>query len=220
MRTFTVIDTPQRSEEWKRSRLGRLTGSVAGDMLATIKSGEAAARRDLRMRLLCERLTNLPAEDGFVNDAMQWGIDHEDEARIAYEMATGNDVQESGFLAHTELLAGCSLDGHMGDYAGICELKAPKTATHLSVIRDGIPARTMPQLMHNLWISGAAYCDYVSYDPRLPERLRLSIHRVAATDLDLGGYAAKAVAFLEECDRELRALVDMPNPGIVLHTRE
>lgn len=216
MRTFTVNDVPQRSPAWFAARAGRLTGSVAADAISTIKSGEAAARRDLRMRLVVERLTGELQKDTYVNDEMQWGIDHEDEALIAYEMQTGNVVSESGFLAHTSLMAGCSLDGHLGDYAGIVEIKCPKTATHISVLRDGIPARTMPQILHNLWISQAAFCDYVSYDPRVPERLRLSVHRVAAADADVAGYARKAEAFLAECDVELQALETMQDVGVVL----
>ena len=55
--SFSIVNAPQRSPEWFAARAGRLTGSMAGDMLATIKSGEAAARRDYRLQLALERLT-------------------------------------------------------------------------------------------------------------------------------------------------------------------
>jgi len=91
-------------------------------MLATIKSGEAAARRDYRMQLVCERLTGQLQEDGFINAAMQRGIDLEPAAFAAYESLTGDMAQRSGFLSHNVHQAGCSLDGHVGDFEGIVEI--------------------------------------------------------------------------------------------------
>lgn len=216
MRNVTVISAPQRSPEWFAARLGRLTGTGAADMLATIKSGEAAARRDLRTRLICERLTGTSQDDDYTNAAMAWGVSHEDEARIAYEFLTGANVQESGFLSHDTLMVGCSLDGHVGDYAGIVEIKAPyKTARHLAALK-GVPSDYVPQITHNLWVSGAAWCDFVSYDPRVPERLRVIVHRVQASSLDLKGYEQKALAFLVEVETELSALKTLAGIGPVL----
>lgn len=215
--SFTVITAPQRSSEWFAARLGRVTGTAASDVLATIKSGEAAARRDLRARLVAERLSQTPQEDVFVNEAMAWGVAHEDEARIAYELHSGFQVQETGFLAHNDLMAGVSLDGHIGDYVGLIEIKAPKTATHLQTLREGIPARHMAQLTHALWmVPQADYLDFVSYDPRLPERLRLVVHRVMRHDVDVTGYGMKLLKFLEEVDAEVAALRTMANLGAVL----
>src|SRR4051812_17167414 len=116
--TFTIIDAPQRSNEWFAARVGRLTGSVAADAMAgPLKSGgEPAARRDLRTRLALERLCQRSLEDDYLNADMKRGIELEPEALAAYEAATGNLVQVTGFLSHTELLAGCSLDGHIGNF--------------------------------------------------------------------------------------------------------
>lgn len=204
---FTIIETAQRSPEWFRARAGRLTGSAAADMLASVKTGEAAARRDLRVRLLAERLTGQPQEDTFVNAAMQWGTDHEADAFAAYEAASGHLVRRTGFLAHTTLLAGCSLDGDVENFAGIVELKCPKTATHLGYLDGGaIPARHLPQLTHNLWISGATWCDFVSYDPRLPADLQLFISRLTRDEAAIRAYETKARAFLAEVERAVEAL--------------
>jgi hypothetical protein len=210
MRNFTVVDAPQRSPEWFQARAGRLTGSCAGDMLATIKSGEAAARRDLRTRLVVERLTGSPQEDSFINAAMQWGIDHEDEAFGAYEAASGNLVRRTGFLQHVSLLAGCSLDGDVEDFAGIVEIKCPKSATHYGYLKAlDVPANHLPQIRHNLWITGAEWCDFVSYDPRFPQALRLHIQRVLAVPVDLLAYEKVAQKFLDEVDAEYSALAAM-----------
>jgi putative phage-type endonuclease len=209
---FTVIDAPQRSEAWLQARVGRLTGTAASDMLM---KPTTAGYRNLLIRLVTERLTQTPQEDPFTNDAMEWGTAHEDEARIAYELFTGLNVKESGFLAHTELMAGCSMDGHVDDYKGIVEIKCPyKTARHISTLRGGVPTEYLPQITHNLWMSGAAWCDYVSYDPRLPERLRLSIRRITGVDRD--AYDAKVRTFLTEVDTEFSALQTMANVGQVL----
>lgn len=202
-----IIDCEQRSPDWFKVRLGKLTGSVAGDMLATIKSGEAAKRRDLRVRLVCERLTGETQEDGYTNAAMQRGIDKEPAALAAYEAVTGFVAWPTGFCEHDELLAGCSLDGQVQDFAGIVELKCPKSATHLSYIKAGkAPADYLPQITHNLWITGAAWCDFVSFDDRFPAALQLVRYRVMREDVDLKAYELAARLFLDEVAAEVDAL--------------
>jgi predicted phage-related endonuclease len=205
--TFTIIDAPQRSEQWYAARAGRLTGSAAGDMLATIKTGEAAARRDLRTKLVVERLTGQPQEDGFVNAAMQWGMDKEADAFAAYEAHSGNVVRRTGFLSHLHLMAGCSLDGDVDDFAGVVEIKCPMSATHFGYLKaKGVPSKHMPQILHNLWITGAAWCDFVSFDPRFPEHLQLFVQRVNRNDMDILAYSKCAEKFLEEVDNECAAM--------------
>lgn len=204
---FLVVDAEQRSPEWFAARLGRLTGSRAGDMLATVKSGEAAARRDLRVQLVCERLTNTLQEDVYINPAMQRGIDCEPLAFSAYEALTGRMAVRSGFLAHLTLPVGCSLDGHVGDFEGIVEMKCPKSATHLKYLRGGkVPTDHLPQIMHNLWVSGAAWCDFLSFDDRFPAHLQTFLIRVHAEDVDLGAYEKAVLAFLVEVEAELSAV--------------
>lgn len=222
MKPFTVIDVPQRSPEWFRARLGRLTGSVAKDMMATIKTGEAAARRDLRLKLVCERLTGTVQEDGYVSPAMQRGLDCEHLAFAAYEAQTGNVVERSGFLAHTEHMMGCSLDGHIGDFEGIVEVKCPVSATHLRYLRSGtVPAEHLAQITHNLFVTGAEYCDFVSWDDRFPAQLQTFIARVNRADVDMAAYDIKARAFLAEVDRELEAIKTMTDlPGALAASLE
>ncbi len=210
MRSFTVVDAEQRSPEWFQARAGRLTGSRASDMLATIKSGEAAARRDLRTQLVVERLTGQPQEDVFINAAMQWGIDHEADAVAAYEAQSGNLVRRTGFLTHTALMVGCSLDGDVEDFAGIVEIKCPKSATHYGYLRSGeVPTNHRPQILHNLWVTGAAWCDFVSFDPRFPEGHRLFVCRVPRVELDVLAYQKSAEKFLAEVDAECAALAEV-----------
>lgn len=201
-----VIDCDQRSQAWLQARAGRLTGSVAKDMLAKIKSGEAAARRDLRFKLVAERLSGESQEDGYVSPAMAWGNDHEAEAVAAYEAATGSVVQPIGFVEHVSLFAGTSPDGFVGD-DGCVSVKCPKTATHIRYVRDGgEPSEHCAQNTHELWLTGRRWLDFVSYDPRLPEGLRLFIVRVTRTSAELQSYESEAVSFLAEVDRECAEL--------------
>ena len=205
-----VIHADQRSAEWFTARLGKLTGSRAADMLATIKSGEAAARRNLRVQLVLERLTGRSQENGFVSPAMQQGIDREADAAALYEGLTGRLLSTSGFLQHDTLAAGCSLDGHVGDYEGIIEIKAPLAATHFEYLRTGlVPDIYRKQIVHGLWISGAWWCDWLSYQPEFPEPIQVKLVRVERNKDEIAAYETKARAFLAEVDQELAALATL-----------
>lgn len=204
MKPFLIVTDDQRSDDWRKARIGMLTGTDAKAMLATIKSGEAAARRDLRTALVVERLTGEAQEEGFVSADMKRGTELEPDALCAYELATDTMVQPVGFLRHPELPAGCSPDGQVNDFAGIVEVKCPRAANHLAYWRAGaVPAEHMPQVTHNLWLTGSAWCDFVSYAPQFPEGLRLFVRRVRREHVDLKAYELAVRLFLGECDKEL-----------------
>lgn len=208
--TFTIVEDEQRSAGWFAARVGRLTGSVAANMLDVLKDGKTPGykRKDLLAKLVTERLTGLPQENGYTNDDMVRGIELEPAARAAYEAYSGNIVRQTGFLQHPELMAGCSLDGDVDDFTGIVELKCPKSSTHLGYLKSkGLPDNHRPQVLHNLWISGAQWCDFVSYDDRFPPHLHLSVVRVIRVEIDVLAYAKCAEKFLAEIDAEVAALV-------------
>jgi len=210
VRRFEIIDCEQRSEPWFRARAGRLTGSVAADIFATLKSGgEPACRRDLRTRLVVERLTGKPQEDDFQNADMRRGIELEPAARKAYEARTGNLVEQTGFLAHTDLHIGCSLDGHVGDFEGIVELKCPRSARHFAYLKaKALPTEHRYQIVHNLFVSGAAWCDFVSYDPTMPDRLQVFVVRVLRDEKEMASYEFAARQFLKEVEAEYLAALE------------
>jgi hypothetical protein len=214
---FTVIDEPQRSTGWFAVRAGRLTGSVAGDMLAKVKSGEAAARRNLRLKLVLERLTGRTQESDYISPAMQAGLDREPLAFRAYEALTGELVERTGFLAHTTLMAGCSLDGHVGNFDKLLSIKCRQPAAHLEFLRTSvIPADAFAQIRHELWIVGAEAHDYFSWNPDFPEDMQARVVTVTREQADVPGYEAEALKFLAEVDTELAALRTMRNPAAVL----
>jgi hypothetical protein len=209
--TFTIIDAEQRSPEWFQARAGRVTGSKAACVTDFLKSGkESADRRDYRLQLVCERLTGLPQDDGigYVSPAMQRGIELEPAAFAAYEALTGAIAQKSGFLSHNTLQVGCSLDGHIDGFKGLLEIKCPKTATHLTYWKGKgeAPADHLPQIIHNLWVTGAEWCDFLSFDDRLPEDYRTFLVRVKREDVDIASYEKAAMQFLAEVDADVKDL--------------
>ena len=217
MRTFAVIDAEQRSEQWFAARVGRLTGSVAGDMLAKIKSGESAGRRNLRIRLVLERLTGRPQESDFVSPAMLAGIEREESAFAAYEALTGDVAIRTGFLAHTVHMAGCSLDGHMGDFAKLMSIKCRQPSAHLEFLKSGtIPAGSMAQIRHELWITGALAHDYFSWNPHFPAALQSRVVTVTRAQAEISAYEAEAVTFLAEVETECAAVATMADVGAVM----
>lgn len=204
-----MLDTSviqQRTEEWHLARLGHVTASRLNDLRAKIKSGEAASRRNYRMELICERLTGR-REESFTNAAMQWGTDHEPAARMAYELTTENWVEEVGFCRHASILwFGASPDGLVVG-SGLVEIKCPHTATHIDYLLSGKPPeKYINQMMAQMACTGRDWCDFVSYDPRLPEDLQLFIVRLERDDKFIAEMEADVQAFLAEVEETIEAL--------------
>lgn len=195
----------QGTEAWLACRVGYATASRFKDVLAKIKSGEAAARRDYRFQLAVERLTGQPVET-YSNAAMQHGTDTEPLAREAFELHTGAMVEEVGFLVHPDIMAGCSPDGLVDDDAGL-ECKCPfSTAIHIQTLLDGMPPGHKPQIHGAMWITGRSKWHFVSYDPRLEPRLRL-YHQVIERDDDyIATLEGEVRLFLNEVDALLETL--------------
>lgn len=197
------MDVPQRSADWFKARLGKLTGSRANDMLSRLKDGrtEGAGRRNLRTQLILERITQKNHESTYQSDAMRQGIEREADAIALYEALAGKIVSRSGFLCHTGLMAGCSLDGYVGDYDGIVEAKCPIPATHLEYLRTGIvPKEYHDQVLHGLWMTGAQWCDWLSWNPDFPEPLQTKMVRVVRDETQIRAYEHEVKVFLAEIE--------------------
>lgn len=209
---FTVHDVIQRSPEWHALRVGLLTGSCAEAILAQRKkgTGELAVRANLRRRLVCERITGLPVDDiPFLPHHMQRGEELEPAAFAAYEAETGLGASRVGFISHATVKAGCSPDGYIGEWEGILELKCPKSTTHLDYVLnpDAFRAEYYSQAVHALWLTGAQWCDLVSFDNRLPVTLEMVRVRIAAGDVDLAAYELAVSMFLSEVDAEVEKVM-------------
>jgi len=206
MTTFTTEDRieatkiEQGSIEWKMLRAGKVTASRVADVLSNIKSGESAGRKNYTMDLVAEILTNQPAES-FTNSAMQWGTEQEPFARIAYETKMNLFVEQIPFMDHPQIeWFGCSPDGLVGE-DGLIEIKCPNTTTHLEYIDGGKPpAKYIPQMQTQMACTGRKWCDFVSFDPRLPDNLQLFVVRLDRDDGYIKEMEVEVQKFLQEVD--------------------
>lgn len=198
----TLVQAPQRSEQWFAARLGRATASRFNDVMAKTKTGYGAQRKNYMAELTSERLTGTQ-NDNFTSTAMQWGIDHEDTARLEYELETGNDVEETSFWQHDSLMAGASPDGLIGE-DGLLEIKCPNTATHIETLQTKkLPRQYYWQVMGQMWIMGRKWCDFMSYDPRMPENAQKIIIRVGYDEDKANELEAEVTTFLDEVDKQV-----------------
>lgn len=201
-----MTEIVQGSPEWHALRLGKVTASRIADVVAKTKSGYSASRANYMAELIAERLTGIPAEK-FTNGAMQWGIDTEAEARDAYSFRADADVEAVGFVEHPKIpMTGASPDGYVGD-DGLVELKCPNTATHFDTLLGGaIPSKYVHQAMWQMACTGRKWCDWVSYDPRVPEEMRLFVYRIKRDDNLIDTLETEVRSFLAEVDKKLGEL--------------
>lgn len=205
----------QGSEEWKAARAGRVTASRIADVIAKTKTGWGASRTNYAAQLIAERLTGTTAE-GFTNAAMQHGTATEPEARDAYAFMHDAEVTEVGFVPHPHIeMAGASPDG-LVDADGLVEIKCPNTATHIDTLLGAtVPAKYVAQMQWQMACTGRLWCDFASYDPRMPDRMRLFVKRLHRDEAMIRELEAAVVAFLEEIsakERELRQMYARPAP--------
>jgi putative phage-type endonuclease len=168
----------QGSDEWIRARLGQVTASRIADVIARTKSGWGASRSSYAAQLVAERLTGVPAET-YQSAAMLHGIETEAEARAAYAFYHDAEVVQVGYIEHPSITeAGASPDGFVGD-DGLVEIKAPNTSTHIdTLLSKSVPLKYISQMQWQLACTGRQWCDYVSYDPRMPADMRLFVNRI------------------------------------------
>ena len=198
----------QGSPEWHQMRCGKLTASRVADMLATVKTGESMSRKNLRSDLIAERLTYSKLES-FTNSAMQWGIENEAGARAWYQLQTGNFAEQIAFVDHPTIVNfGCSPDGLIDD-DGLIEIKCPNTATHIEYIEAGKPPRKyVIQMMAQMACTGRKWCDFVSFDPRLPNGLNMLVVRVMRDAEMIEQIESEAVKFLAEVENKYDEILE------------
>jgi putative phage-type endonuclease len=204
----------QRTPEWFATRCGKVTASRIADLMAKTKSGYSTSRANYRAQLVVERLTGV-VEQSYCNAAMQHGIDTEAEAREAYQQHMLCTVEEVAFVAHPKIdMAGASPDGLVGD-DGMVEIKCPNTATHIETLLGGTVAdKYLKQVQFQMACTGRVWNDFVSYDPRLPETMRLFVQRVPRDDAMIAEIEAEIVSFLAEVDATVEALTRQFTPEL------
>jgi len=194
-----ISKAEQGTDQWRKDRAGVVTASEFYKVLAKIKTGEAAIRYNYKAELVAERLTGLPTER-FITKEMQWGTDHEPEARAVYAAIKEVEVVQTGLIKHAEWEVGASPDGLVGK-DGLVEIKCPNTATHImTILTEKIPKQYYAQMQGQMWITETKWCDFVSYDPRLDAKRAIHIIRVERDDDFIDGLQEAVLDFIEEVD--------------------
>lgn len=201
-----MSDIIQGSAEWHAIRVGKVTASRVADVIAKTKSGWGASRANYMAELIAERLTG-EASERFTNAAMNWGTEKEPDARAAYEFFRDASVTEIGFVEHPSIgMTGASPDGLVSD-DGMVEIKCPNTATHLeTLLSQAVPAKYNTQMQWQMACTGRKWCDFASYDPRLPEEMSLFVKRVERDDKMIFELERDVSAFLAELAEKIAKL--------------
>lgn len=196
----------QRTNEWYLERLGKVTASKIADIIARTKTGFSTSRDNYKAQLVTEILTGVPYE-GYKSAAMQDGIDREPAARATYAERSFEPVTEIAFVVHPAISrSGASPDGLVGD-DGLVEIKCPLTATHINyLIADVVPEKYVPQMQWQMACTGRQWCDFVSFDDRLPEKMRLFVKRVDRDDVYIATLEEAVRRFLTEVDQTVETL--------------
>lgn len=204
-----MLDIQQGTPEWHAARLGKVSASRVADVVAKTKTGASASRANYMAELICERLTGEPAAR-FTNAAMQWGTDTEPQARAAYAFMHDASVVEVGFVPHPTIPdTGASPDGLVGP-DGLVEIKCPNTATHLDTILSGkVPGQYATQMQWQMACTGRTWCDFVSFDPRLPPHLQLWVQRVPRDPARIQELESGVQEFLAELSEKVAKLEAM-----------
>ena len=201
----------QGSEAWFKSRLGHLTASRMSEALS---KGTGVTRDKYKMQLISERLTG-QSEKSFSNGYMEWGTQQEKFARMRYESDTDCIVDEAEFYIHPTIKwLGASPDGLLrdedGSIKGLIEIKCLKTENHLEFFLSEspkIPAKYIVQMQCQMWVTGAEWCDFVSYDSRvIYEHRQIFITRVKRDDKFIKEMEIDVVKFLAEVEETINKL--------------
>jgi len=196
----------QRSPEWYAARLGKVTASRVADVVAKTKTGYSTSRANYMAQLICERLTGVQGES-YSSAAMQWGTDTEPLARAAYENHSGALVMETGLVPHPAIpMAAASPDGLIGG-DGLVEIKCPITATHIeTLLGQSVPGKYITQVQWQMACTGRKWCDFVSFDPRMPENMQLFVQRIERDNETISLLEREVMMFLGELDKKVGEL--------------
>jgi len=201
-----MANDTQRTDDWYQSRLGRVTASRVADVVAKTRSGWGASRATYMGQLISERLTGRQMSS-YINQAMQWGIDTEEDAVTAYELFTDNETEPVGFVSHPTIeMSGASPDRIIGS-KGLLEVKCPETKTHIdALLGSSIDGKYIKQVQWQLACTGRNWCDWASFDPRMPGNMQLYVERIDRDDKMIAELEREIRVFLSELDTKLDAL--------------
>jgi putative phage-type endonuclease len=212
MTTFTTEDriaVEQGTAEWHELRRGKVTASRVADIMAKTKTGPSASRQNYLIELALQRITGT-IQESYSNAAMEWGTLNEPQARVAYEVKSGNFVDQVAFIDHPSIKwFGCSPDGLVSD-RGLVEIKCPNSATHWEYFKAKEPPKKyFIQMQAQIACTNRDWCDFVSFDPRMPDRSQLLIVRVNRDEAFIAEMEAEVKKFLDEVEVEVNLMKGM-----------
>lgn len=198
----------QGTAEWHQLRLGKVTASRVADILAKTKTGVSASRGNYLVELAIQRVTG-QMEESYTNAAMAWGTETEPKARMAYEVFNDVMVEQVPFVDHPSIKwFGASPDGLVNS-DGLCEIKCPNSATHWTYLKSGEPPnKYFIQMQAQIACTGREWNDFISFDPRMPEKSQLLVKRVFRDDKFIGIMEDEVKKFLEEVERETELMLN------------
>ena len=199
----------QGSDAWFRMRAGKVTASRVADILAKTKTGPSASRQNYLIELALQRTTGI-IQESYSNSAMEWGTQTEPQARVAYEVKSGNFVDQIAFIDHPSIKwFGCSPDGLVSD-RGLLEIKCPNSATHWEYFKaKKPPQKYFIQMQAQIAVTGRDWCDFVSFDPRMPERSQLLVVRVNRDEAFIKTMEMQIMSFLSDVEAEVQQMKGM-----------
>lgn len=205
-----VIDCEHGSEEWHQARCGKVTASRIADIVRQTKSGVSKMRQTYLGEIVAERMSGKPVTSGFRSKPMEWGIETEDEAREVYGIMRGVMPIKVGLVIHPNIpMAAASPDRLVGE-DGLIEIKCPNTATHIDTLLGAkIDLDYWKQIQWQLACTGREWCDFVSYDPRMPSDLALHVTRVVPNREAISALTDAVTAFLGDVDATVQKLTTL-----------
>ena len=196
-----LADIEQGSPEWHMARYGWITASCFSKVLA---KGAGKTRKGYMLQLASEILTGA-LQGGFTSDAMQWGTETEPQARAMYELNTGSEVVEVGFVRSGDHV-GCSPDGLVGD-DGLVEFKCPNTTTQIETFLSGkMPTGHIPHVQGDMGVCERDWCDFVSFDPRIDGECSYFSVRVMRDDEYIANLSLEVDRFKDDLNGLLEKL--------------
>jgi len=189
----------QGTPEWHAMRCGKVTASRVADVMRSGRGGAPSASRARYMgELVAERLTGTPYES-FKSAEMQRGNDVEAEAVSAYAFICGAQCDRIAFVDHPSIeMSGASPDALIGN-DGLAEFKCPASHTHIqTLLSDKIDGDYVRQMQWQMACTGRQWCDFVSYDPRLPTEMALYVRRLQRDDAAIAAMEIAVSQFLFE----------------------
>jgi len=209
MTTFTTEDrvaVEQGTDAWHQLRLGKVTASRVADILAKTKTGPSASRQNYLIELALQRTTGI-IQESYTNASMEWGVQNEGNARVLYEITTNNFVDRIAFIDHPSIKwFGCSPDGLVSN-GGLVEIKCPNSTTHWEYFKyNRPPTKYVIQMQAQLAVTGRDWCDFVSFDPRMPDRSQLLVVRVDRDEAFIAEMEAEIKQFLSEVEVEVNLM--------------